>query len=84
MKNEASFNVLNNNTLASGSSSSAAAGATYKLGLVDNKVTVHMPGGSLLIEIDENYDVTMTGRVSYVGRMELGLEFIEENNIFTN
>lgn len=70
-------------TLASGSSSSAAAGAAYKLGLVDDKVTVHMPGGELLIEIGENFDVTMTGRVSYVGKMILGSEFIEENNLFT-
>lgn len=34
-------------TLASGSSSCAAASAAYKLGLVDNQVKVHMPGGSL-------------------------------------
>ena len=32
-------------TLASGSSSCAAASAAYKLGLVDNKIKVHMPGG---------------------------------------
>ena len=68
-------------TLASGSSSSAAAGAVFKLGLGNNQVTVHMPGGNLQIEIDDHYEVTMTGSVSYVGKMELGAEFIEENHI---
>lgn len=69
-------------TLASGSSSSAAAGAAYKLGLVDNKITVHMPGGELLIEIDKDFHVTMTGSVAYVGKMILGQEFINENHLF--
>ena len=34
-------------TLASGSSSSAAAAVAHRLGLVDRQVTVHMPGGRL-------------------------------------
>ena len=50
-------------TLASGSSSCAAAAATHKLGLVDNRITVHMPGGELLIEIADDGLVTMTGPV---------------------
>ncbi len=50
-------------TLASGSSSCAAAAATHKLGLVDNRITVHMPGGELLIEIAPDGLVTMTGPV---------------------
>lgn len=58
-------------TLASGSSSCAAAGAAYKLGLVDSEVSVHMPGGSLLIKIDEDWNVSMTGSVSYIGEMVL-------------
>jgi diaminopimelate epimerase len=36
-------------TLASGSSSCAAAAAARKLGLVDDQVTVHMPGGVLQV-----------------------------------
>jgi len=44
-------------TLASGSSSCAAAGAAYKLGMVDNKINVKMPGGKLLVEISENEDI---------------------------
>lgn len=66
-------------TLTSGSSSCAAAGAVYKLGLVDNDITVHMPGGSLKIQIEKDMNVFMTGTVSYVGTMILSNEFF--NNI---
>lgn len=50
-------------TLASGSSSCAAAAASHKLGLVDNDVTVHMPGGTLHIEIADDGQIHMTGPV---------------------
>ncbi|MGD8401895.1 MAG: diaminopimelate epimerase [Bacillota bacterium] len=53
-------------TLASGSSSSAAAGVAYKLGLVDQKVNVHMPGGVITIELGTDFDVAMTGPVAAV------------------
>ncbi|MGL4231299.1 MAG: diaminopimelate epimerase [Casimicrobium sp.] len=53
-------------TLASGSSSSAAAAAAHRLGLVDREVTVHMPGGTIGIRIDEHFAVTMTGAVTRV------------------
>lgn len=53
-------------TLASGSSSSAAAAVAHRLGLVDDRVTVHMPGGTLLIEISPDYDIMMTGTVHKV------------------
>lgn len=53
-------------TLASGSSSCAAAAAAYKLGLVERKVNVKMPGGSLLIEIGQNEEIYMTGPVEGV------------------
>ena len=53
-------------TLASGSSSCAAAGAAYRLGRVDNKVNVNMPGGTLLVEIGENDEVYLTGEVEGV------------------
>lgn len=58
-------------TLASGSSSSAAAAVARKLGAVDEAVTVHMPGGILDIQIDESYAVRMTGPVTKVGVMNL-------------
>ena len=65
-------------TLASGSSSCAAAGASFKLGLVDNNITVHMPGGNLEIKIDNDYNVNMTGSVSSVCYVKLKDEFIGE------
>lgn len=68
-------------TLASGSSSCAAAGAVYRLGLVDSDITVHMPGGELKIHIDKEFHVTMTGNVCSVGKMELTEEFITDNGI---
>lgn len=58
-------------TLASGSSSCAAAAAVYRLGLVDSNVSVHMPGGVLQIEIDADYNIRMTGDVVYVGKAEI-------------
>lgn len=53
-------------TLASGSSSSAAAAVAHKLGLVDRLVTVHMPGGQIGIEIREGFSILMTGPVHQV------------------
>ncbi|MFA5262495.1 MAG: diaminopimelate epimerase [Opitutaceae bacterium] len=53
-------------TLASGSSSSAAAAVARKLGLVDPRVTVHMPGGKIEIEIAEDFSIRMTGSVNKV------------------
>jgi len=54
-------------TLASGSSSSASAAVAHKLGLVDRKVTVHMPGGQIGIEIGDHFAIKMTGPVTRVG-----------------
>lgn len=70
-------------TLASGSSSCAAAGAAYKLGLVDHDVTVHMPGGTLDIEITDSMDVYMTGSVSRVALIYLADEFIKANSFIS-
>ncbi|RPI76862.1 MAG: diaminopimelate epimerase [Desulfobacteraceae bacterium] len=50
-------------TLASGSSSTAAAAVALKLGLCDSKIRVHMPGGSLQIEFKEGFWAIMTGPV---------------------
>ncbi len=55
-------------TLASGSSSCAAANAAYKLGKVDNKINVHMPGGVIKVEINTNGHVLMTGPVTGVSK----------------
>jgi len=58
-------------TLASGSSSSAAAAVAHRLGLVDRSVTVHMPGGNIGIEIGDNYSIQMTGTVNRVAEGKL-------------
>jgi diaminopimelate epimerase len=53
-------------TLASGSSSSAAAAVAHRLGLVDRDLTVHMPGGQIGIEIGDGFSIMMTGTVNKV------------------
>lgn len=50
-------------TLASGSSSTAAAAVAHKLGFCDPDITVHMPGGSLHIRFKNGFFATMTGPV---------------------
>lgn len=64
-------------TLASGSSSSAAASVARKLGLVDAAVTVHTPGGQVAIEMDDQYAVLMTGSVNRVGDGVMSPELFE-------
>jgi len=53
-------------TLASGSSSCAVAAACYDRKLVDGNVTVHMEGGDLLIELDRELNLVMTGPVEEI------------------
>lgn len=65
-------------TLASGSSSSACAAVAHRLGLVDRKVTVHMPGGQIGIEIGDAFAIRMTGSVTSVGEGTLNAEMLED------
>ncbi len=58
-------------TLASGSSSSASAAVAHRLGLVDAKVTVHMPGGQIGIEIAPDFAIRMSGPTTRVAEGEL-------------
>jgi diaminopimelate epimerase len=53
-------------TLASGSSSTAAAAVAHRLGLCDSAITVHMPGGRLSISVTPTFSATMTGPVTRV------------------
>jgi diaminopimelate epimerase len=53
-------------TLASGSSSSAAAAVAHRLGLCDSQIAVHMPGGEIEIKIADDFAVSMTGSVTRV------------------
>ncbi|MFO1477855.1 MAG: diaminopimelate epimerase [Verrucomicrobiota bacterium] len=61
-------------TLASGSSSSAAAAVAHKLGLCDRSITVHMPGGKLSIEISDDFQIRMTGPVTRIGQGTIDAE----------
>lgn len=53
-------------TLASGSSSTAAAAVAHKLGHCDSDIAVHMPGGTLRIQFSNGFFATMTGPVTKV------------------
>jgi diaminopimelate epimerase len=55
-------------TLASGTSSCAAASAAHALGLVDREICVEMPGGTLDIAIGTEGSITMTGAAQQVAR----------------
>ena len=64
-------------TLASGSSSCAAAGVMRRLGLCDDDITVHMPGGAIRIEIAPDYALTMTGPVTHIADGEIDRESLD-------
>lgn len=53
-------------TLASGSSSTAAAAVAYRLGLCEPDIKAHMPGGSLRIQFTEGFVARMTGPVTKI------------------
>jgi diaminopimelate epimerase len=63
-------------TQASGSSSCAAASAAVRLGLVKSPVTVKMPGGTLNIEVAQDFSLTMKGPVAEVARGTLSPSFL--------
>lgn len=65
-------------TLASGTSSCAAASASYEHGFVDNYVTVKMPGGDMRVEITDGKDLFLTGPVSKVCEGYLSKNFLQE------
>jgi len=53
-------------TLASGSSSSAAAAVAHRLGLCDQEINVQCPGGVIEIAIADDWSIRMTGAVTKV------------------
>jgi len=65
-------------TLASGSSSCAAAAVAHRLGLCDSEICVQMPGGELEISIAEDFEITMTGPVSKVWQGYLAEEVFKK------
>jgi diaminopimelate epimerase len=60
-------------TLASGSSSCAAAAVAHRLGLCGAKVKVHVPGGLLRVALSADWQATLTGLVQKVYHGEMAL-----------
>ena len=67
-------------TLASGSSSTAAAAVAFKLRRCGKDIRVKMQGGELAINFTDDFCATMTGPVAAVYDGEFREEFIEELN----
>ena len=65
-------------TLASGSSGSASAAVAFKLGRCDSQIVVHMPGGTIDIEISDDFSVLMTGPVTKICEGTLVEEMFED------
>jgi diaminopimelate epimerase len=63
-------------TLASGSSSCAASSVLLKRGLIKNNITMHMKGGILKIEIDDDWNIRMTGEVREIATGILSSELL--------
>ena len=61
-------------TQASGSSSSAIAAVLVKKGLTNRSIRVDMPGGSLKIEVDETWNICLTGEVREIATGVLSKE----------
>jgi diaminopimelate epimerase len=53
-------------TLASGSSSCAAASVANRMGLCGQAVTVHMPGGAIEVIIGDDRTATLSGSITRV------------------
>ncbi len=58
-------------TLSSGTSSVAAAAAAIANGWCESPVTVHLPGGDLLVELDAERRARLTGRAEEICQVEL-------------
>ena len=63
-------------TLACGSGSCAVQSVSFKKKLTDRKVEVILRGGSLFIEVNDNWQITMTGPVANVFTGILSKEFL--------
>lgn len=68
-------------TLASGSSSCAVACTVVKRGLTERNLIIRMPGGKLAIEIDEDWNIRMTGEVREICSGTLSPELLEDLNL---
>ena len=66
-------------TLASGSSSCAAAAVAHRLGFCDSNLTVHIPGGRIGIDISNDFSITMAGPVTKIAEGTLSTEMFEQS-----
>lgn len=71
-------------TLASGSSSTAAAAVAHRLDYCDAAVTVHMAGGNLALHFSPNFAATMRGPVTHVCEGGIDAEMFEEERSMHN
>jgi diaminopimelate epimerase len=65
-------------TLASGSSASAAAAVSRRLGLCDSHITVRMPGGPLEVTVSDDFSVTIAGPVTRVAEGTISEEIFSQ------
>ncbi|MDO8342520.1 MAG: diaminopimelate epimerase [Cellvibrio sp.] len=65
-------------TLASGSSSCAAAAVTHKLGYCDAEVLVHLAGGDIHINIAPDFHITMMGSVAHIAVGQVSREWQQD------
>jgi diaminopimelate epimerase len=65
-------------TLASGSSSTAAAAVAKKLGFCDSEIGVHMPGGTLAIRLSDDFEARMIGPVVRICSGDIDYEMFEK------
>jgi diaminopimelate epimerase len=68
-------------TLASGTSSCAAAAVACRLGLCRSPVTVQMPGGNLEVRLDADYRIEMEGPVSGVCSGDFAPDLLRETGL---
>ena len=64
-------------TLSSGTSACAVAGAAVVNGWCDSPVTVHLAGGDLLVELDSDLHARLTGSAQEICTGELSREWLE-------
>ena len=65
-------------TQSSGSSACAAASAAVRQGMVTPPVTVESPGGAMLVDIDEEFNLKLTGPVAEVARGTLSSTLLRQ------
>ena len=65
-------------TQSSGSSACAAASAAVRQGMVTPPVTVESPGGAMLVDIDEEFNLKLTGPVAQVARGTLSSTLLRQ------